>query len=71
MKFIKEQQGLRLIEPPFMEIRQAMGTPKDRTAGAAYLHSFIEAMKASGFVTDALRRSNQHDVVVAPPAARS
>jgi polar amino acid transport system substrate-binding protein len=54
-----------------MEIRQAMGTPKDRTAGAAYLHSFIEAMKASGFVTDALRRSNQHDVVVAPPAARS
>jgi polar amino acid transport system substrate-binding protein len=71
MKFIKEQKGLRLIEPPFMEIRQAMGTPKDRTAGAAYLHSFIEAMKASGFVADALRRSNQRDVVVAPPAARS
>jgi polar amino acid transport system substrate-binding protein len=69
VKFIKARPGLRLIEPPFMQIKQAMGTPKHRTAGAAYLHSFIEAMKASGFVADALRRSNQHDVVVAPPAA--
>jgi len=68
VKFIKERPGLRLIEPPFMQIKQAMGTPKERTAGAAYLHSFIEAMKASGFVADALRRSNQHDVVVAPAA---
>jgi polar amino acid transport system substrate-binding protein len=69
VKFIRERPGLRLIEPPFMEIRQAMGTPKNRNAGAAYLHSFIEAMKASGFVADALRRSNQRDVIVAPPAA--
>ena len=69
VKFIKERPGLRLIEPPFMQIKQAMGTPKERTAGAAYLHSFIEAMKASGFVAEALRRSNQHDVIVAPGAA--
>lgn len=69
VKFMSEHPGLRLIEPPFMEIRQAMGTPKGRIAGAAYLRSFIEAMKASGFVLDALRRSGQHDVAVAPPAA--
>lgn len=69
VQFIKERAGFRLIEPPFMEIRQAMGTPKDRPATAAYLHSFIEEMKASGFVADALRRSHQHDVVVAPAAA--
>jgi polar amino acid transport system substrate-binding protein len=43
-----------------------MGTPKGRTAAAAYLRTFIEEMKASGFVADALKRSNQPDAQVAP-----
>ena len=51
-----------------MEIQQAMGTPKGRTAGAAYLRAFVEDVKASGFVADALKRSNQ-TATVAPPAA--
>jgi polar amino acid transport system substrate-binding protein len=51
----------------FMEIRQAMGTPKGRTAAAQYLRGFVEEMKASGFVADALKRSNQPDAAVAPP----
>ena len=36
-----------------------MGTPKGRPAAAAYLHGFVEEMKASGFVADALKRSGQ------------
>jgi polar amino acid transport system substrate-binding protein len=44
-----------------------MGTPKGRLAGAAYLKTFIEEMKASGFVADAIKRSNQ-SAAVAPPA---
>jgi len=51
----------------FQEIRQAMGTPKGRSAGAKYLAAFIEEMKASGFVADALKRSGQV-AKVAPPA---
>ena len=52
-----------------MEIQQAMGTPKGRDAGAPrYLRGFVEEMKASGFVADALKRSNQPDAAVAPPA---
>ena len=51
----------------FQEIRQAMGTPKGRFAAAAYLRAFIEEMKASGYVADALKRSNQ-SAAVAPPA---
>ena len=51
----------------FRSIQQAMGTPKGRLAGAAYLKTFIEEMKASGFVADGLKRSNQV-AVVAPPA---
>jgi polar amino acid transport system substrate-binding protein len=46
-----------------------MGTPKGRTAGADYLRAFVEEMKASGFVAEALRRSGQ-SAAVAPPAAK-
>jgi polar amino acid transport system substrate-binding protein len=34
-----------------------------------YLRRFIEEMKASGFVAQALAASGQHDAAVAPPAA--
>ena len=56
-----------MLEKAFQQIRQAMGTPKGRTAAAAYLRTFIEEMKTNGFVADALKRSNQEDAQVAPP----
>jgi len=62
----KTNPNLRLIDGRFMEIRQAMGTPKGRDAGARYLRAFVEEMKASGFVADALARSHQPDAAVAP-----
>jgi len=65
--YAKAYSEVRLIDRRFMEIRQAMGVPKGRLAAARYLRGFIEEMKASGFVTDALRRSNQADATVAPP----
>jgi polar amino acid transport system substrate-binding protein len=43
-----------------------MGTPRGREAAARYLASFVEEMKASGFVAEALKRSNQPDATVAP-----
>jgi polar amino acid transport system substrate-binding protein len=49
--------GLRLLQEPFMAINQAMGTPRGRDAGAKYLSDFVEEMKASGFVADALARN--------------
>jgi len=67
-RFIAAHPGVRLIEERFMEIRQAMGTGKGKTAGAAYLRGFIEEMKKSGFVADALKRSGQGEATVAPPA---
>lgn len=49
--------GLRLIEQPFMVIQQAMGIPKARgKAAAQYLRSFIDDLRASGFVREALAR---------------
>ena len=53
-------------KPESLIFRQAMGMARGREAGAAYLRAFVEEMKASGFVADALKRSNQPDAVVAP-----
>lgn len=67
VQFISETPGTRLIEPSFMQIRQAMGMARGRPAGSAFLRAFIEEMKASGMVAAALKRSGQDDVAVAPP----
>ena len=66
--YAKDHPEVRLIDEPFMEIKQSMGTKKGRLAGAAYLRGFIEEMKANGFVAEALKRSGQN-ATVAPPAA--
>jgi polar amino acid transport system substrate-binding protein len=67
-EFVAAHQGTRLIEERFMEIPQAMGTTKTRRPETIrFLHAFIEDLKASGFVADALRRSGQ-TAPVAPPA---
>lgn len=66
--YIAAHSGMRILEPPFMEIRQAMGTPRGREAGAVYLTGFIEEMKASGFIANSLKRAGQGDATIAPPA---
>jgi polar amino acid transport system substrate-binding protein len=66
--YAKAHPEVRVLDGRFMDIQQAMGTAKGRDAGARYLHAFVEEMKASGFVADALKRSNQPDASVAPPA---
>jgi polar amino acid transport system substrate-binding protein len=63
-------EGLRLLDGRFMVIQQAMGTPKSRgQEAAAFLASFVERMKASGFVGDALARHRIEGASVAPAAA--
>jgi polar amino acid transport system substrate-binding protein len=64
--YAKDHPDVRVMEKAFQQIRQAMGTPKGRLAAAAYLRTFVEEMKASGFVADSLKRSNQPDAQVAP-----
>jgi polar amino acid transport system substrate-binding protein len=61
--------GLRLLDGRFMVIQQAMGTPKSRGPdAAAYLAAFVEEMKASAFVADALARHRIEGASVAPAA---
>jgi len=64
----KRVGGVRLLPGRFMVIEQAMGVPKGRVAAQAWLSRFIEEMKASGFVADALRRAGIEGAAVAPRA---
>jgi polar amino acid transport system substrate-binding protein len=69
LAYAKDHPEVRVLDGHFMEIQQAMATPKGRLSGAEYLRKFVEEMKASGFVADAIKRSNQQ-AAVAPPAAK-
>ena len=62
----KRIPGLRLLDGRFMVINQAMATPRGRDAGAKYVHDFIEQMKASGFVAQALARHGVEGASIAP-----
>ena len=59
--------GLRLLPGRFMVIQQAMGLPKLRgEAAAGLMCEFVQEMKISGFVSDALQRHGIQGASVAP-----
>jgi polar amino acid transport system substrate-binding protein len=58
--------GLRLLPERFMAINQAMGTPRERMAGARYLAAFVDEMKSSGFVARAFARNRITGAAMAP-----
>ena len=61
--------GLRLLPGRFMVIQQAMGTPHSRGEAAnAFLGQYVEDMKASGFVAQALARHSIEGASAAPAA---
>ena len=49
----------RMLEGKFMTVNHGLGTPRARSAGAAYLKAFVEDMNASGFIA---RSIEQHRV---------
>jgi polar amino acid transport system substrate-binding protein len=60
--------GARVLDGQFTAVQQAIGTPRAREAGAAYLRSFVEEVKATGLVAEAIARNGVQGVSVAPPA---
>lgn len=66
--FVADDPTLRVVEPPFMQIRQAVAVPAGCPVSAVrFVRDVVEDLKASGFVAEALRRSGQ-DIAVAPAA---
>jgi polar amino acid transport system substrate-binding protein len=66
MEAQKSAPGLRVLPDAYTHIDQAMTMPQGREAGFRYVTGFIEELKASGFVKNALDRSGQAASVVGP-----
>jgi polar amino acid transport system substrate-binding protein len=65
---VQKLPGARILDGQFSAVQQAVGTPKAREMGAAFLRTFVEDVKASGVVAEAIKRNNSQGVSVAPPA---
>lgn len=64
-EFGAAETGYRVLDGYFTAIMQAMAVPKGRSAALAYLGTFIQEMKSSGFVAESLERSGQTGATVA------
>jgi polar amino acid transport system substrate-binding protein len=58
--------GSRMVDGNFMVVPQAIGVPKGRDAGLAFLREVVEDAKASGLVARAIERTGARGVSVAP-----
>lgn len=65
---VEKLPGARLLDGKFTAVQQAIGTPRDREAGAAFLRNFVEEAKASGWVGQFIERHQVKGLSVAPPA---
>ena len=68
LKDLQKLPGARVLDGQVTGVQQAIGTPKARAAGATFLRAFVEGVKASGVVAEAIRRNAVQGVSVAPPA---
>ena len=57
-----------MLDGRFMAVPQAVGVPRGRAAGLAYLRDVVEEAKASGMVARAIGRTGARGVSVAPRA---
>ena len=67
MEDVAKLPGSRILEGRFTAVQQAIGTPKGRPEGAAYLRQFAEDVKASGLVAQLIERHKIRGLSVAAP----
>jgi polar amino acid transport system substrate-binding protein len=63
---VQRLPGAKILEGKFTAIQQAIGTPKSRTAAAAWLAEFVADIKQSGLVARLIERHGAKGVNVAP-----
>ncbi len=67
VKFAADLPGSHILEGRFMVVRHTAGTPRGRgAAGEAYLHAFVEAVKAEGLVAQWIAASGVQGLSAAP-----
>jgi len=65
---VQKLPGARILDGQFTGVQQSIGIPKNREASARFLRAFVEEVKASGLVAEAISRNGAQGVTVAPPA---
>lgn len=65
-KAVQEIHGSRILEGQVTAVQQAIGTPRGREVGAAYLREFAEDAKRSGLVARLIEKHGVRGVSVAP-----
>jgi len=58
--------GSRLLGEHFMTVEQSIGVPRGREFAAEYLHEFVQDVKISGFLDQAIRSLNLPGIFIAP-----
>jgi polar amino acid transport system substrate-binding protein len=66
---VERLPGARILDGRFTAVQQGIGTPVARAAAARYLGAFVEEIKSSGLVAQAIARHGVRGVNVAPAAA--
>ncbi|HSG76624.1 MAG TPA: ABC transporter substrate-binding protein [Burkholderiales bacterium] len=67
MEDVAKLPGATILEGRFTAVQQAIGTPKGRPEGAAYLRKFAEDIKSSGLVAQLIGRHKIRGLSVAAP----
>ena len=62
--------GARILPGRFMAVQQAVGTQKEKRAGAAFLRSFVEEAKASGLIARLIDRHGMSGRLTVAPGER-
>ncbi len=60
--------GARVLEGQVTSVQQSIGAPKSRQAAARFLREFVEDVKRSGLVAQAVKKHGVKGIDVAPPA---
>jgi polar amino acid transport system substrate-binding protein len=63
---ISKFPGARILNGSFATVQQAIGTARRNTAGARFLHDFVEEAKASGLVSRLIERHAVRGLSVGP-----
>jgi polar amino acid transport system substrate-binding protein len=64
---VEQVPGARILDGRFTAVQQAIGIPRGREAGAAFLRDFVEEAKSSGLVARLIERHSVRGLSVAPP----
>jgi polar amino acid transport system substrate-binding protein len=64
---VERLPGARILDGRFTAVQQAIGTPRGRETGAAFLRDFVEEAKTNGLVARLIARHGVRGLSVAPP----